>query len=275
VTSQLSYDAGTSRTASYGPLVGLGALFRKDVREWLRGRRAWVLLVVTTAFMALSAANGWISAQIVAALPPGAETPGIEVPEYSLSPLDNLLTAIGTQIFVLATILAVVSLIVAERQTGTLAWTASKPVSRAAIWLSKWLSSSVMLAITAAIVPFAATLGVVVALYGAPPIELFVAGLLGAVALIMFFAALGLAAGTVMPGQAAIAAVGFGYFAVVPTLVGLVPLPLAPFLPTSILTWALGLAVGQDVGLISPIAWAVWTAGLAWFAINRMNRMEL
>jgi ABC-type transport system involved in multi-copper enzyme maturation permease subunit len=270
VSTPITLEPSAARPTRYGSLSGLGALLRKDVTEWLRGRRAWVLLVITTLFMALSAANGWISAQIVAALGPGAE-----VGDFTLMPSDNLMSAIGSQIFVLAAILAVVSLIVAERQSGTLAWTASKPVSRAAIWLSKWLSSSVMLAVTAAIVPFLATFVVVVALYGMPPIELVLAGLLGSIALISFFAALGLAAGTVMPGQAAIAAVGLGFFALVPTLVGLIPLPLTQFLPTSILPWFLGAALGQPVGFVAPLAWAAWTAGLAWFAVNRLNRMEL
>ena len=136
MSSPITFEPGAGRPATYSSLSGLGALLRKDTTEWLRGRRAWVLLVVTTLFMALSAANGWISAQIVGALGPGAE-----VGDFTLKPDDNLLSAIGTQIFVLAAILAVVSLIVAERQSGTLAWTASKPVSRAAIWLSKWPSA--------------------------------------------------------------------------------------------------------------------------------------
>jgi ABC-type transport system involved in multi-copper enzyme maturation permease subunit len=240
------------------------------VRATLRGRRAWIVLGITTVFMVLSSANGWIAAQIAASLPPD-----VVPPEVNLSAVDNLVAAVATQIFVLAAIFAVVSLLVAERQAGTLAWTASKPVSRSAIWLSKWLSASAMLALTAGILPFAATSGLVVVLYGPPPVELVGAILFGIVASVVFFAALGLAAGTVMPGQAAIAATGFGVFAVVPALVGLLPLPLAPFLPTSILSWSLATASGVDAGWVTPVAWAVWTALLVAFGLQRMHRLEL
>ena len=169
----------------------------------------------------------------------------------------------------------VVSLIVAERQSGTLAWTASKPVSRAAMWLSKWISASAMLAVTAGLVPFAATVVLVVALYGAPPIALVVGALVGIVAILVFFAALGLAAGTVMPGQAAIAATGFAFFALAPVVAALIPLPITPLLPTSILGWALEAASGAPVPWVTPFAWAAWTGTLVALSIRRMNRIEL
>lgn len=270
MTASISFNTIATRPATFGRLSGLRSLLRKDATEWVRGRRAWIVLIVTTAFMTLSAANGWISAQIVAGLPAG-----VEAPTFTLSPTDNLLVAISSQIFVLAAILAVVSLIVAERQSGTLSWTASKPVSRSAIWLSKWLSASGILALTAGLLPLAATTAVVVVLYGAPPIELVAGGLLGIIGMVVFFAALGLAAGTVMPGQAAIAATGFGVFAVVPALTGLIPVSVAPFLPTSILSWSLEAAAGMDAGWMTPIAWAAWTSLLVAFAMRRMSRLEL
>jgi ABC-2 type transport system permease protein len=256
--------------ATAGRFTGLRALLRKDATEWVRGRRAWIVLIVTTLFMVLTAANGWISSTIAAGLPEGAT-----VGEFTLDPASNLLAAVGAQVFVLAAIFAVASLIVGERQVGTLAWVASKPVSRNAIWASKWISASAILTVTAAIVPLVATGAVVVALYGVPPVALVVGLAIGMAAMIAFLAALGLAAGTVMPGQAAITAVGFGVFALVPTVASLLPFDAAPFLPTSILTWAAGLATGAPVGLVTPVAWLVVTGGLAAFGLRRMSRMEL
>src|SRR5205085_2655192 len=84
----------------------------------------------------------------------------------SLDPMLNLLSAPGLQIFLIAAIFAVASLIVHERETGTLAWVSSKPVSRGSIWLSKWISSSIILAVAAAIIPFVITVDVVVVTYG-------------------------------------------------------------------------------------------------------------
>jgi ABC-2 type transport system permease protein len=253
-----------------GRFTGLGPLLRKDTTEWLRGRRAWIVLALTAVFMTLTAANGWISATIAAGLPEGAT-----VGKFSLEPTDNLLAAVGAQIFVLATILAVASLIVGERQTGTLAWVASKPVSRYAIWTSKWVSASAILGITAAVVPLAVTVAVVVALYGVPPVGLVVGLAVGMAATIAFFAAVGLAAGTVMTGQAAITAVGFGVFAVAPVLAGILPFDVTPFLPASILTWTAGFASGADVGWATPIAWLVATGVLVALSLRRMSHIEL
>ena len=75
----------------------------------------------------------------------------------SLDPADEPAGRPRPQIFVIAAIFAVASLIVQERETGTLAWVASKPVSRGSIWLSKWISSTAILAVAAAIVPLVVT----------------------------------------------------------------------------------------------------------------------
>jgi ABC-type transport system involved in multi-copper enzyme maturation permease subunit len=134
MTAQIVSGAVAAPRPADRPVAGFGALVRKDITEWTRGFRAWVELAVTTAFMVLTAANGWITSQIIAALPQGAEAPA----PASLVPMDNLLAAVGAQVFVLAAIFAVGSLVVSERQSGTLAWVASKPVSRSAIWLAMW-----------------------------------------------------------------------------------------------------------------------------------------
>ena len=251
--------------------AGFGALVRKDLTEWTRGYRALVVFAVTAAFMTLTAANGWITSRIIAALPEGAEAPA----PASLVALDNLMAAVGAQIFVLAAIFAVGSLIVAERHAGTLAWVASKPVSRGAIWMAKWASSTTMLALSAVILPLTATVAVVVALYGAPPVGVVIGSGLGAIALVAFFAAVGLAAGTVVPGQPAVIAVGFVVFALLPVIGGILGPDVAALLPTSILPWFAGLATGMPVGWSTPVAFAAVTTAVAAFGIHRIGRMEV
>ena len=147
-----------------GFLPGFGGLVRKELTEWRRGRRAWIVLVIVTLFMTLTAAEPWLVANL--APPEGGEI----LPEPILDPMANLVAAVSTQIFVVVAIFAVMSLIVAERESGTLAWTASKPVSRGAIWLAKWVSSTAMLGLLAGLVPLAATVALVVVLYGGLPI---------------------------------------------------------------------------------------------------------
>lgn len=258
--------------SAFGRFAGLRTLLRKDATEWLRGRRAWIVLGLSTLFMVFSAANGWIVARIAEGDP--NYVPGDHAPT-SLVPLDNLLAAVSSQVFVVVAIFAVASLLVRERESGTLAWVASKPVSRSSIWFSKALSASAILALTAVLVPLAVTGLAVVAMYGAPDVGVVAIVAVGATALIVFFTVLGLAAATVMPGQPAIAATGFIAFAFAPLVLGLIPLPITQFLPTSMLAWAVGVASGADVGWVTPIGWAAATAGLVAFATWRMDRMEL
>ena len=188
---------------------------------------------------------------------------------------DNLMLAVGAQVFVLAAILAVGSLIAGERQAGTLAWVASKPVSREAIWASKWISASVILGVTAVAIPMAVSTGLAVVLYGAPPIGLALGLVAGMVAVITFFTAVGLAAGTVMPGQAAISATGIAVFALIPLFASVLPFDVSPYLPTSMLTWFAWLATGMPVSWATPIAWLAVTGLLAVASLRRMSRMEL
>jgi ABC-type transport system involved in multi-copper enzyme maturation permease subunit len=252
-----------------GRFTGIRALARKDITEWLRGRRAWIVAVTVSAFMVLTAANGWINKTLAATLPDGTPV------QFSMAPDDNLLLAVGAQVFILATLFAVASLFVGERATGTLAWVASKPVGREAIWASKLLSSSVMLGITAAIAPLAATVAIVTALYGVPSVALIAGLAAGMVATVVFFAAVGLAAGTLLPSQPAVAAVGFGVLFLVPILGAVVPFDVNPYLPMSILSWAGGLATGAPVSLATPVAWLIGTGALVAFSLHRVARMEL
>jgi ABC-type transport system involved in multi-copper enzyme maturation permease subunit len=254
-----------------GRFTGLRPLIRKDAREWARGRRAWVVLVTTALFMILAAANSWITSKIVEGLPAGAAVPDGPI---SMVPIDNLLAGVGTQIFVLGAILAVASLLIHEQESGTLAWVATKPVSRGSIWLAKWSSASLMLAVAAAVVPIGSTAVTVAVLYG-PPDPFVVAVLaVGAVASVTFFAAFGLAAATFLPGQVPVAAAGLVAFAIAPILGGLAG-PIEPVLPTSIMGWAVGVALGADVGLVTPLAWAAGTALVVALALWRMDRLEL
>jgi hypothetical protein len=56
---------------------------------------------------------------------------------------------------------------------------------------------------------------------------------------------------------------------------GLLPIDITPFLPTSIFHWTMLLVGGENAGLVTPIAWAIGVAALAWAAIARMDRLEL
>ena len=102
------------------------------------------LFIVSALFMTLGSLNSWLITMLPADVTEGGEPP-------ILDPLINLIQPISTHVFVIAAIFAVIALITAERESGTLAWTASKPVSRSAIWLSKFTAASIVMWITAAV----------------------------------------------------------------------------------------------------------------------------
>ena len=183
-------SSASTPAAGRGPRVidsaivaGTRPLLRKELAEWSHSRRVWVTFAVVAVFMALAAANSWITAWIIANLPPDVVPPEAPV---SLDPFQNLIAGVSTQIVVVAAIFATMGLLVAERERGTLAWVASKPVGRGAIVLSKVGAGTAALGLAAVVAPMI-VLGVVVAvLYGVPA--------LGPVAIVTIGMILGLCA---------------------------------------------------------------------------------
>jgi ABC-type transport system involved in multi-copper enzyme maturation permease subunit len=253
------------RTNRLGRLPGFGGLVRKEITEWRRSRRIWVVFLVSALFMIFSTLNSWLQANLPA-------DPGDPAFTSITDPMQILVTAVSTQIFAVAAVFGVMGLLVAERESGTLAWTASKPVSRSAIWLSKYVVSTSMLWIAAGLLPVLATVAMVVPLYGEVPV-LPVAIMAIATGLsIALFVAVALVVSTLVTSQAAVAAVAIGVM-FSPQLLGLV-LP-TQFLPTSILTWSLMAAAGEPAGIVTPVAWAVTIAALVAYSLRQMRSMEL
>ena len=154
-------------------MLGLGNLVRKDLSEWLHGKRPWIVLGVTTSVFALAAANARITEWAARSFP--AEPGDGPAKVLSVQPIDNLLFAIGTQFIVLAVIFATMSLLLAERDSGTLAWTISKPVSRTSVLVSKWLTSTLILWVAAVVIPLTLTTALVTVLYGLPDLAIVIA----------------------------------------------------------------------------------------------------
>lgn len=253
-------------TSSVGFLPGFGGLLRKELTEWRRGRRTWIVLLISAAFMTLTALNTWLQANL-----PDEATEGAPAP--ILDPFMNLLTGVSSQIFVVAAIFAVMAIITAERDSGTLAWTASKPVSRSAIWLSKFVASTAVLWVVAAIIPLAATAALVLALYGPLPVlPVLIVGV-GMGMAIALYVAVALAASTVATSQAAVAGIAIG-FIFLPQFVGLV-VPNMELLPQSILEWSMLTAAGEAAGAVTLVSWAVAVAALVGLSLWRMERLEL
>jgi ABC-type transport system involved in multi-copper enzyme maturation permease subunit len=185
----------------------------------------------------------------------------------------NLVGPISTHVFVVAAIFAVLALITAERESGTLAWTASKPVSRSAIWMAKFASASAVMWLLAAALPLAATVALVVVLYGAVPVTTVLVIALGMAMIIVLYMAVALAASTVVTSQAAVGAITLGVLWFAPMLGVFLPDPTV--MPWAILDWSVRTGVGQPASFIAPISWAVTVVVLIAISLRRMERMEL
>lgn len=268
MTALTSLPRPTAAVASspVGRLPGFGGLLRKELTEWRRARRSWMVFGVSALFMTLGSLNAWLISILPADVTEEAEAP-------ILDPLINLIGPISTHVFVIAAIFAVMAVIAAERESGTLAWTASKPVSRSAIWLAKFASASVVLWTVTAVLPLLAAVAVVVVLYGAVPVTTFVAVAIGMGMVITLYVAVALAASTLVTSQAAVAGITLGVISLAPMLAAALPDP--TLMPTSILDWSVMLGVGEPVSFVSPIGWALTVGALVAFSLRRMERMEL
>jgi ABC-type transport system involved in multi-copper enzyme maturation permease subunit len=270
MTASISVPARAAGRITSDRLAGFGPLFRKELREWAHSNRIWVILASTTAFMALTAANGAITSWIVANAPDGEAPDG----PISLDLVFNFLNAVSTQFFVVVAIFAAMSLLVAERDRGTLSWVASKPVSRVAIWLSKWTAAAIVVSLVVGVIPLAATFGLAIVLYGPAGFDVFAFAVIGVVASITFMVAVVLGASVVVSNQAAVAAIGFVVLLLPPMLASLLPVDISPVLPFSILPWALSPVIGAEMNVVTPIAWAISLIAVVGLAARRMERLE-
>ena len=232
-------------------LLGLRNLVRKDLAEWLHGKRPWLVVGITTTVFALAAANSRITEWAARSIPADPGDGPAKV--LSVLPMDNLLFAIGTQFIVLAAIFATMSLLIAERDSGTLAWTISKPVSRTSVLVSKWLTATLVLWVAGVVVPIAVTTVLVTVLYGLPDLGTVITLTVTLIAVPAFYVAVALAAGTFVPSQAAVGAIGLAVL-LAPQIIGGVVPAITPFFPGSIFDWAVTVSTGGPASLVTPLA---------------------
>ena len=257
--------ATATTTRSFGMTTGFGALARRELAEWRRARRSWIVFLASGLFLTFGAFNSWMITKLPADMTEGA-TP-------NLDPLVNLVGPITTHVFVVVAIFAVIAVIAAERESGTLAWTASKPVSRSAIWLSKFAAATGVMWLVAALLPLAASVALVTVLYGPVPVTTVAAVAIGMGMVIAIYVAVALAASTVVTSQAAVAGITFAVISLAPMVAQFLPDP--TLMPTSILDWSVMLGTGEPVSVIPVIGWAAVVGALVAFSMRRMERMEL
>lgn len=254
-------------TTGPSPFLGFRAFFRKELAEWIRARRALVLAIASSATMTLTTLSArlavWsagLSHVKLTAQPP-------------LDPTLNVLAKWDQWVFFFA-ILSSVSLVIGERDRGTLAWSLSKPMSRSALLLAKWAAGVVMFTASGIVLPMILCVLVAIPAYGMPDIAAVVTGTILLAATPAFFIALALALGVVLPGQAAVGGAGL-IVALVPGIIGTLAPDVAAALPPSIGPWAIAVALHAPAPIWTPVGWAVGMIVAAALAIRALDRADL
>lgn len=239
---------------------GFRPFLAKELHEW------WARRGATTTFLVVSALG------IVGTLATRIDEVMGGVPSASmLDPTTNVLGAQFDQWVVMAAIFGSLGLLTTERDSGTLAWTLSKPVSRSAVLVAKWASAVTVIAVAGIALPLVVSSVVATVAYGSVPDVLTVASfgvLLAAVA--AFIVALNLSLATRIDSQAGIAAIAFAFFAA-PYLLGSLLPSLAAWWPTAIGAVAGSVAAEGSMPAATLVGWAVGllvagTAGLLIFS---------
>jgi ABC-type transport system involved in multi-copper enzyme maturation permease subunit len=252
-------------TAS-GPFLGLGTVLRKEITEWLRGRGAIVIAAVSLLTVAFTTLIPFVVRAT------GGEAAG--APPLSMDPTDNVLIGWSGQTVQLIALLATMSLFSAERDRGTLAWNLANPVSRLSIIAAKFTAAFVVIGILAVIVPLVVSATIATVAYGGVP-DLARVGAFGALYLMVpaFWIALTVTLGTFIKGAGGVAGIGFAVLVIPQLLGGLLPIVLEVS-PTSIGTWAMAAAAGQQVSVLTVAGWLVAMGVLAVAARVAFDRQE-
>jgi len=242
-----------------GGLLGFATFFRKELQWWWSGRAAIVVFAIATLLGGLSVLGDRLALTIATAqgqpIPAGAIT---------LDPTLNVLNAQWDQWLVFITIFVSMGLLTTERDSGTLAWSLSKPLSRTSLLLAKWSAALVMLGIFAIALPMLVGTALAPLAYGGLP-DLGSVAMLAMLMLSVpaFFLAITLAAGTWIRSQAGIAGIAFAV-AAMPLVVGMFLPTVAQLWPSSIGGWSTALVGGIEVAPGPPLA---WVAGMVFLAV--------
>jgi ABC-2 type transport system permease protein len=248
-----------------GMFLGFGTFFRKEVREWVRGRRAIVVGSVAL-----------LSAVLATVIPYVVGTTGAQTGQpLSMDPTHNVLVGWVGQTFAIVVLLASMSLLAAERDRGTLAWGLTLPVSPTSILVAKWLAAVAVLAVVAIAIPLAVSIAVATVVYGGLP-DVVTVGLFAAlyVAVPAFYVALVLALSTVVKGTGGIAGIGFAVM-FLPSLIGALVPVIGELSPTAIGGWAMAIATGQPASPLTLIGFLGSMAILAVVAKLIFDRQEV
>ncbi len=246
-------------------LMGFVPFLRKELREWRTKRVAIAFFLVAALLggVALLGVNTFF-------LPQGV------TPTTRAEVITNVMTMYANNAIwiTLISIFSAMGVMVRERESGTLAWSLSKPLSRSAVLAAKWLGTTLMVWLLG-IVLQGGVLAVIEALHGPalPNLGGVLMAYVGAFCAIGFWVLLCLLLSCLLKETAGVGA-GALLVSVAPLLLDNLPLALQPLLtlyPTHFLDWA----IARPIHGAKLWGYVLWMAGMAIATQRLFSRQEL
>lgn len=248
-------------TTEQGWRVGFKNLFRNEMNLRWGGRR-WI----SSVLIWVAILNGFV---FLVALgdEPGARQDAMDV----FANIGIIATSIGI-------VISAQGSIIREKQLGTAAWVLSKPASREAFILAKWLAYAFSSVVLSLFIPLMVFVIQNQLLWNQiPPFIPLLEGWLVMVLQLQFYLALTLLLGTLFSTRGPVTGIGLGFL-----FGGLILINFLPDWVTLALPWVLkdvvaGLALGKPLPPVWPIpvvATAIWTVVFIGAALWRFSREE-
>jgi ABC-2 type transport system permease protein len=247
---------------------GFGNLLRKENNMRWGGRR-WII----PALIWMAIINGFVTLIAFA----GKTDPGMAGQDISSMAIDVFIQ-IGIFASSIGAVVGVQGAIIREKQLGTAAWILSKPASRSAFVLSKWLAYGISTLVLSLLVPAVVFMVQSQLFWGKLPAPIpFLSGWLIMLLNLQFYLALTLMLGTLFNARGAVAGIGLGFMFSGSFLPLVLPTWLASLFPWSLQKLAGALALGTPLpgGWQLPvIATAIWIPVFLGIALWRFGREE-
>jgi ABC-2 type transport system permease protein len=248
-----------------GWLVGFGNMAAKEWSSWWSTRRALTHLILWFVVI-----NGLM---FLVGVDERQHNPPIEV----LEELIEVFIRAGGLFATVGIVVASQSAVFGEKQLGTAEWVLSKPVSRPAFLLSKFLVNGTSFVFLAVVVPTVVFyLQVIHHALMQPEFVSFCLGLLLHVEHLLFYLALTLMAGTFFNGRGAVAGTAIGFLFAGLILPNALP-SLTPLLPWVLHPLASSVALQQELPdrvWLSVTMTLLWTLLCLLVALWRFEREE-
>jgi ABC-type transport system involved in multi-copper enzyme maturation permease subunit len=267
MTAQSAAIAPTVKSPSRGGMfLGFGNAFRKELDEWFHGPKVLIVAgisILGALFMTLI--------PFIARASKEAEDAGL----MTMDPTTNVLVGWTGQTVALIVIVATMALLSSERDRGTLAWSLTNPVSPTSIIAAKFVAATLVIGVTAVLLPLAASVALATVVYGGLP-DLRVVGTFAALFLLLptFYVALTVGLGSGIRSTAGVAGAAFAALFVPQVLGGIVPI-IGELSPTSIGSWAMAVAKGEPASMLTLVGWLVTMAVLIVGAKLVFDRQEV